>query len=431
VTSRLLSFVGVQLAGGVLGFAAWATLSGISLDAFNLASAALTVGMIVYLPLTLGLIAILPNYFRSGAGMNDAKVGRSVVRLVAIVGLSTSLLGVAISGGGLYTLGTATAFAGLVVTSTALQQVARISLSLPGMGLSALYPSALPLAAMIATSLLSADVEWVAVSVAMFTLCSVLAASAEMRGRSILRAHERETDSDGENPRLADALKIGLPLVPHMLAFAVLTQGLRVPAVVTNNGALLTSATIIMLFFGLALSVIVAFNGFLGVTIQREDDSRVQLLMRRSSWAYAGLGLLGSIALPLAYSLFAVAWFRGAATLGSLGLGLLGAIPPLLCLYFLATTVLLRARRTRTLALVTVPVAVGYVLLSTVTAAENPDVTSQLLVFVLALALAAGLTYALASVATRVEGMLGTRNALKLALGCAPSASLIIASVVA
>lgn len=331
---RGASFLGVQLSSGVIALPVWALLSQLSTDGVALLAPVLAIGLVVFLPTTLGLPFVLPNFYR--ADRISLPEARSALTMTAAASVSISILG----GLSLWFfpepafIGLGLIFAGLVATSVALQQVARINehlrtfavgsaynLVLPGLGASAAVIG-LPLPWAVAAGLSI----WNAVGVALLML-----------------ARPPSDASEGSLKRHLRVLRLAAPLIPHLFAFAVLMQGLRI-VVLTRPGEISVAvAHTLMLFVGLAFAVVNGVNALLTVQVQKVGASGLDATRRRVLMQFLVLGAAGAIAMPLAYASPIRSYFRGSETLSLSGYLCLSAVPPLLCSYYFLSAHLLRA----------------------------------------------------------------------------------------
>lgn len=372
---RATSIIGIQLAGGLVGFLAWAALGHVSVSLLADGSRSLAIGMIVYLPLTLGIGPMLPNYFR-GETPQEASTARALVRISLGVAL------VVAAGGTLLALvvpvvGVAVVFAAFVATSALLQQLARIRVAPLLMTLGSAYNGVLPGAlAILALMDVGGGVILFVVAVVILLLQALLSLLIWVLVRSVsMTAATADAGS---------ALGTAALLIPHMLAFAVITQGVRIPTLFGGDAAIVVQTNVVMLIVGLALAVISAVGTQLSATLQRcaaDDAPRVAV---RNATIMTGVGLLGSPAVVVAYLIAAPWLFPYAEPLGAVAIALMAALPPLFCAYFSATAVLLRYRRTSRLSAVSVPIAALFVIASVIMATSAADIAQLIGLFVVA-----------------------------------------------
>ena len=401
---RLVGFVGIQLGGGLLAFLAWALLSQVSASAFVLGSQALAVGMVASLPMTLGLGTIIPSYLRKSADRTLAVSARQMARLLVAVSAITGLAGAVLAFAGVGNIGIALAFAGLITVSSLLQQVARVRSRFGLMLIGSAYSAALPVVLTVASALIGEPMRAEGAVAAALLLLSLIVTAI------VLVALRTDGPTVPFSSGLGAALATSAPLVPHLLAIAVLMQGLRLPPALTNFGALAGGANVIMLFLGITFSVISALTSLLSADVQSVAEVSLVGTMERNARLLAVVGAIASVGVIIAYRLFGPLLFSGAPVLGLTELGLMALVPPLLCFYFFSTSILLRRKRTYLIAFVSVPVAIAYLLTAVGLIAWVDTLFLQLLAYALAIAVLALATNVLAVLSVGWASNFGLRR---------------------
>lgn len=364
--TRQLGLLAIQFGGGISGLVLWALLSQTAVFRVDEASRALAVGMVLYLPVTLGLPFLLPNHYRASDLQPDA--ARFSIAVVVANGSAALVAGATFRALGEDVGALACTLAGLIAVSATLQQVSRIRMSLLGMAVASTYTVALPGGVLLAASV--GESNWLTQM--------IMAALAGLVVGMLLR-ERRTLRRRGRRGLPINTLSRALPLLPHMAAFAVLTQGIRVPYTLAREP--MVPEHTVMLFVGFALAVITGVNSLLTVNIQVAAESRVRLAMRQNLPRYLGLGLLGAIGIVATYGSPARELFAGSEPLSALSLAMLGSVPPAFSVYFFSTAILMRYGRSGRLATITVPVATAYTGLAWAAAERTPSLSIQVAIY--------------------------------------------------
>lgn len=374
-SARALGLLAFQFAGGIAGIIVWAILSQTELHLVDDASRALAIGMIVYLPLTLGLPFVLPNFYRGHAPQPAG--ARLSIALVVACATSSLVVGAVLRGLSADTWALACTFAGLVAGSAALQQVSRIRRNLATMACSSIYNVALPGGVLLAHFLGSGT--WLTQAVMASLACVVL----------LLLLRERQAlAKPAPSEPVPSVIRLAVPLVPHMLAFAVITQGLRIPFAAADLP--MAPAHTVMLFVGLSLAVIMGINSLLAVGIQMAPESEVRAATRRNVPRYLTLGAAGFVGMLLTYGTPVRAAFGGSEPLSWPALLALCAIPTAYSVYFLGTVFFLRYGRSLSLAAVSIPAAALYLGVSIPAALMGATLGAQVAIYAATIAVMAG-----------------------------------------
>lgn len=343
--SGALAFFLVQAAASGTSFLIWALASHLLPPAAQVpAATALGWGMVLYLPLTLGLPYLLPNLHR---GDQDPIAAELVVRTLTGIATGAAVLGVALAVVGALTgapaapLALSLALAGGIVLSITCQQVARIRRRLRIMLVAASANLLLPLG-WLGAEILTRDAAASAVFACGLFLAYCLATARSLgvrrRGRPDLAA-------------LRPMLRRSAPLVPHLLAFGVLAQGIRFTAGLTEtSAAAMLQAHFVMTFLGMGMTVISAVQGIVSVDVQLARAEDLHRALRRSAAALTGAGVITSAVVVGVYASPLRGLFAGAAAPDPLLLTALALPMPLQCAYFAVNNLYLRAERTLELA---------------------------------------------------------------------------------
>jgi hypothetical protein len=270
-------------------------------------------------------------------------------------------------------LGLAVAVAGGNVLGIAGQQVARIERRLGLLAVATLTNLLLP-AGWLAAALATGSPSWSAVLLsAGFLAYSVLA------GRAIGGADRVRLRT------LLPILRRSAPLVPHLLAFGLLAQGIRFTSGLSATPAVLLQAHFVMTFLGMGMTVLSAVQSIVSVDVQVASAEGLPRASRRSlgvltaSGAITGAVVVGVYASPLR------GLFAGAAAPDGLLLVALALPLPLQGVYFALNNLYLRAERTVELAAASCTTAVLFVAAEVLL--RPPSVTLSLLLYDLVLTL--------------------------------------------
>lgn len=418
----MLAIVGIQFGGGLLGFLTWAGLShAASGRVVELGAHILAIGMLIYLPLTLGLPFLLPNFFRqnevNGAAMANAAYS---IRTIAVASLAAQVVGLILaavgSGNGWPTnyAGPALVFGGLICAGSTLQQMARIENRVGLMILGSSYNVSLPLVTLMCVRFTDSGLGLPVM------ISAGLASLGVIQVLLCLRTVQRFDISHESRAEVRHVLATSLPLVPHLLAFGVLTQGLRIPTMFGSSTESTLTAHFTMLFVGLSLAVVTGINSVLAVTIQRAAEDQVGSVLTLMSWAYGALGLLASAALMCVYRSPVRNLFDGAPQFSRIEIALLAFIPSAFCSYFFLSSLMIRYRRTWGLLCSSGPVAIGYAALAIWAERSGTDVQLQMEVYAVSLLALPVLVFGFAVVQTPFHFRALLLSSLRVLCGFAP-----------
>jgi hypothetical protein len=308
---RTLLFPASQLISAGCALLIWLVIAiAIPADVQETAIGSFTFGVPTSLVVTLGLSYVVPNFFRGSPPPARRGSGEwsGVVRLAMGLCIATQTSGLALvaladqSDVGLI-LGASLNVAALIALGVLLAQVAR---SGDRLGFTMLGLAATPLVGAIwLVSLWSSGggqktTVWACclMAGASIVLCVPLAPYARLSAQS----------RGGIRPALIGAL----PLIPHLAAFGLLVQGLRVVAILQNaDPQELLAAHSIMLTISIGLTIIASVSSYLGPRLQASDEARYADELARSIKLFVGAGIVASAA---ALGALALAELSGAAS---------------------------------------------------------------------------------------------------------------------
>jgi hypothetical protein len=97
--------------------------------------------------------------------------------------------------------------------------------------------------------------------------------------------------------RGASYLRTSLLMLPHLLAFSVLMQGIRLTSVVFDRSQLLLGSHDLMLAMTIATTLVVGFHSLISVRVQSAPEASFASQLRRFERQYLALGAVASTAL--------------------------------------------------------------------------------------------------------------------------------------
>tara|TARA_R100000365_G_C2747960_1_gene78500 strand:+ start:7208 stop:8482 length:1275 start_codon:yes stop_codon:yes gene_type:complete len=350
-----LVFVGAQFASGFIAFGLWGIVSHSSdQSVFAQLQTALAVAMVIYLPISLGLPFLVANYARrrdeAGLRQYSFAVRAPLVTALAAcaIAISIALLAPGELGGVSIALSTASA----VSLSVLALQIARVNWSLAWLTVGTMLGIGLPLVSVMASTRILGQEVISVVAVSLAAISSIAAIYTLVLVRRF---------PWGLGTAAKRTLGLSLPLVPHLIVFGALTQGPRLTAsIVGGDAELITQAAYVMQFMGIGFAALSSVHGVLAASLQSMPLSEFRLRSPRISWAYAGLGLVSSVAVVLALMSPLASVFRGFAALSSFELASIALTFGALSGYYFQSTCLVRGERTAVLAAFSVPTSVLY-----------------------------------------------------------------------
>lgn len=378
--SSALTFFLVQGVVSGTSFLVWALASHVLPPAAQVpAATALSWGMVLYLPLTLGLPYLLPNLHRTET-KEAVERREQVLRALSTVASLTAFAAVALAALGVLTrvatapLALALALAGGVSLGITVQQLARIRRRLRVMVVATLANLLLP-GGWLVGELITGNAAWSAL------LACALFLAYDLVARRHLAPRARRFDP----VTLRRVLRRSIPLVPHLLAFGVLAQGVRfaAPLIGTPEAGLL-QAHFVMTFLSMGMTGVAGLQSIVSVDVQLAAPDAVRRVFRRSLVALAAAGVAVAAVVVGIYASPLRMLFSGAAAPEPLLLAALALPLPLQSVYFALNNLYLREERTVELAMASGITAVSF--LTAELALRPPTLTLSLLVYDAALA---------------------------------------------
>lgn len=361
VRLRSLALVALQGSTGVSTFLLWSAVSHTTIPSIaGIAVRAYAYGMVGFLPLTLGLPYLLPNFYRSGVDVGRTDLGMRSLAITIVVGIGllccvTGLIFVLLApDGGTGRAALAVSFAGALCTGATLQQLARIHLRVGLMLLGTLSTLALPL------SYLAAGTAQLTASEAVQCAGGVLLGLAVLQARLCLADRPGAAQTWTQTRQsLTVLMRLSLPLVPHLVAMAVLLQGVRLSGVLGGSVQILNATHYVMLFLGIAFGALQGIHGLLTVSVQSSPAAVFDLRLSGYALSYGLLGLVTATAATSLYLLGAATLFPDSQALTMPAAVAMASVPAGACAYYFLSALSLRAGRTTQLAGATVTAAIG------------------------------------------------------------------------
>lgn len=297
--ARTFLVPGIQILAAAVGLVAWLLLGSISPQAYQAFPIEIfAIAAVLALPLTLGLPYLLPNFFRNvditawrGKGPWSAviTVGVSVATCAAVIGLGVTFMGAYFSlGRSVAITGTSLSAASLVASSILTAQTARLLDSVPRMLLSTVGNLAIPVF-WLALAPFKFSLGEMTLAFGFLTLCCVGAQSFCERSRlvsfgAVCRSLAPKT------------VQSALLLVPHLLLFSTMIQGVRLASTVLGSPSLVDAHNL-MLLVSIGATLVAALHSLLTVRIQSANDKDLANRTRRNALLYAVMGVLGGVLL--------------------------------------------------------------------------------------------------------------------------------------
>lgn len=427
-----LLIVAIQIGTSGVSFLAWAAVSRLAVTSDAVLSA-YAIGMILYMPLSLGLPYTLPNLFRASEDPEALAVSRQRARLfqrlIAAIFTGSAILGMVLAfsttdSSALTGLALALCLAAGLGLGTTLQQLARIRGRVGIMVLASCASICLP-AFWFLSSLLGIDVAAMH-HVTAVALGAVALGFALVVAR-LAPASERLDPAPARFSTLALIAK-SATIVPHLLAFSALMQGLRVIMALRGApSAELESAHYISLFLNIGFVFISSMHSILAVRMQTAQSSAA--VIAPTARKYALLGALSSVGVMVAVGTPIRLAFADFDELSPETVALLGLVPGIMCAYYFLSTLSLREFRGGRLAFISVTALAAWLFLGyrmPLTGVE-PFVP----VFVACLAVMPVLLLGVTLITRTLPPGLLARSAGVALLGCVPGLGLLAVALVA
>jgi hypothetical protein len=359
-----------QVTGAGLVFVAWAFYSRIvPLSSATIGIEAFALGTILYLPVSLGLPFIAANLFRRDPpDQNIGSAGALVMlvltssAVVAAIGMVSSIFAICSHTSSSIGMGFLLGSAGSV--GVMLQQLARIRMSVWKMLFASSVNVTLPCAFSLTVLLnLSAAASQVIVLgiVAFYGLGVGAVCCRVIRPRLVLRKSATK--------RL---LVSAIPLVPHLLAFSFLMQGLRVQAVLSGaSSEVLAASHYLMVVLNAGLVVISSIHGLLSVRVQTASQKEFWSMVQSNAGSYATLAVLSSIVTVASLRSPLVRVFEGLPIPSYVVLAGLCVGIAALCSYYFLSSICIREGEALLLATVSTSTAILVVVAQTILGFES------------------------------------------------------------
>lgn len=350
-----LYLAGLQVLAQAAALGLWLLLGATTASASqSTAITAYGIGAVIALPLTLGIPFTLPNLYRGASSPLRGAAGpwTAPTRFAGTVCALASCIAVLIAICGLFwpalTDASATiATAGATGAAILVVQLARIRrntvLMLTGL---AMYPLA-PLIWLITLHNTDGRTQ---TSTLIFGSVMVLATLTALQRSSALPPARSVSTCARE---ASSTIRTSAPLIPHLLCFSGLMQGIRLGVLIAGVDLLVVPGHLVMLIIGAVTSVVTSVNAVLAVGIQAADDSSLRAKARRNAQAYGALSVFAatSTAAGLLLAPIAVTSFPHLSVSDLL---LAAAAATACCFYYSLSAFALRDNRTGLLASTTV-----------------------------------------------------------------------------
>ena len=235
----------------------------------------------------------------------------------------------------------------------------------------------------------------------------------------LLRSEHGVFRSALDTSELRRLLKVGLPLVPHMLAFGFLLQGTRLAAAIDGSAssADVAQASYQMLFLGVGFAMVSGIHGIVSASIQKATPAHFDATVAKYARAYGFLGagaagcLLVTVLSPIRGAM------AGMQAPSATDLFCMALIPAALCAYYFFSTLLVRVERTPVLAIVTVSAAALYLGAS---ALHDWSVTGRLVAYAFTMLLLPVIVAPISAARSHLSGPTLRRVLVMLGLGFVP-----------
>ena len=334
---KAMLYAAIQVAGAGVSLGSWMVLGLVASAAYQQpAIQAYAISSVAALPLTLGIAYVLPNLFRGAAsrergGPWSAHIVAAWIVAAAGVGCGGILVLAAQRGGtDRLAIGLGLTAGGFAAASVLGAQVARIT-ERPGlMAVSACGQAVLPI-----TWCLAFLAGTSAERGALITLAVAIAGLAVLVG-----ACRRLTPRMTPWPLHRGFMLQAIVLIPHLVLFGILMQGLRAASAGMTPADLLASHQV-MLAVTAALTLGGSLHAIFTVRVQAADTPQIHDVIRSNARGYALTG--GTIGLALVVgTMIGPLVLPGFPRLGPLGLIAVAAIVPGVMMYYAASGLALR-----------------------------------------------------------------------------------------
>lgn len=361
------AFVSIQIAASAFSAVMWALLGHVAtIDYVANAQSVLGLGQAAHLCVSLGLPTVLPNQARKCIGNPDKSLYAGPLRLLTFISagaLLLSLTGLALSTRAteLRTPALAGQLTAFLVSSLTLQQVGRIESRLKLYAIAVIAGAAAPLIWIISALISEPPLAYFVVSIGLTALSVMLIFRISAFARTLAPDIAPRDAFDASLP----ALRVSGPLIVHMSAYGILSQGVRFTTALKRmpDSAVVTGGYM-MLLFTISTTLVGGTNGILGVDIQTAQGQRFPAILPRLGKVYAAIGAGSGVVIAATASLSIVTRvFPGFIPAGKYGYWFI-LLSVALAGYFLNSSLVLRAEQTLWLSGITTGVLAIYLLTS-------------------------------------------------------------------
>lgn len=277
---RRLAFPAAQLASAGLAFIAWFYLSFRANSEFQeLPITALTYGTPLSLVTTAGLAYTFPNLYRgipekarreSGAWSASLAICLTTTSTCVIIGVVLSALDSQL----LNILGAVFSMTGILGIGIVVAQVGRATSRLFPVFLGALAAPLVPMAWVVGNEFgaPARHVNFLA-SIAAVFLCLLICLTLNRQA-----VPSQRSDFASVRPQLCRAL----PLVPHLVLFGLLIQGVRLTGTWSGDDEILLLSHQVALCASIGYTLLASFNSILTVSLQTESDTGYGVALSRT-----------------------------------------------------------------------------------------------------------------------------------------------------
>ncbi|MDJ0315357.1 hypothetical protein [Arthrobacter sp. H35-D1] len=308
-----------------------------------------SIGMTIYLPLSLGLPFILANYFRDSTQKSVAKryFILSTLLLLSSLGLLIGIVIAIFTRHDISSSALAFLLSGCVVLGSTVQQLGRISVNLRqflfGLSANLLLP-AVWLGVLLSFGKSNVWISTLFVACFFVFSCFLFRSVSKSLPSSWLKNYYRYFDRS--------LIRLSIPLVPHLLAFAMIMQGVRMSASWTGSPTDIEIGHQVMLILNSGVLVVASIHGVLSVEMMSSTESRLKMRLRAYSIKYMAIGAVSSVAVMAAFLLPIDLVMGGMPRFDIAIVALMATVPVCITVYNFLATILMRHHKTKSLAII-------------------------------------------------------------------------------
>jgi hypothetical protein len=423
-----VAFPLIQILSAAIGLSAWVALELLASAPYQaLPIQVYAIAAVASLPLTLGLPYLLPNEFRgsrkeewTGTGPWSASLTVATWASVAAAacGFALTLTAAFLDFDGIALVGSWLSAAALIAGSIMATQLARITMNVPKMLMSTWGNLAVPVTAL---ALLPLNPTYVisALGIATVSLAGTIYFAAAARRQLI-------SLSSGLSQLGRTIIRQAVVLIPHLFAFSVLMQGLRLSTSLVGSTRDLVSAHLLMLLVSIGGTLVASIHALIVVRVQTSSVQDLSTNVLKNSRIYLTLALSGSLA-SLAAAKLAPFALEGFPLLDAQGALAFASVIPSLVMYYALSGILLRSGATHLLLAASVSAVATFLILSVVFGPG--DINEALAAYAISMTVLPFVCALLSFFTSRSTRRIVVQSLIWMILAQVPTIAIVVASV--